>query len=121
MSTVHMDVALKVGSSAETVGQVQADTLPEFYASLAALLRRVADEIERTWPEAVGLRESGNGDCTAVINADGYGTVRCVLQAGHHDPEHGPAHAGPGERPTRLRWFDHAPGAVPHRGGGSGG
>lgn len=121
MSAVRMDVALRVGSSTQRVGQVQADTLPDFYASLAQLLRQVADEIDRTWPQAVRPREPETGECTAVIEADGYGTVRCVLLAGHHDPDQGAAHAGPGDQPTRLRWFDHAPGAIPHRGGDSGG
>jgi hypothetical protein len=116
-----MDVALKVGSSAQTVGQVEADTMPEFYTSLAALLRKVADEIERTWPDAVQSHTPETGACTAALKYEGAETVHCVLSVGHDDPVHGPAHAGPGDPATRLRWFDWAPGAVPDQGGGADG
>lgn len=52
--------------------------------------------------------------CTAGI-ATPDGTVHCVLPAGHEDPEHGNAHAGPGDPFMRLCWFDWAEGATPHQ------
>jgi hypothetical protein len=53
--------------------------------------------------------------CTARIKNQ-HSDERCVLEAGHEDPEYGTEHGGP-EHPVRgrLRWSDSAVGAVPHQ------
>lgn len=55
--------------------------------------------------------------CTARISNAGTGdqAVRCRFRVGHRD-DSGDYHAGPyDERMGRLRWGDHAMGAIPHQ------
>ena len=62
------------------------------------------------------MNQPETAQCTARIeNEHSNGAHRCVLEAGHQDPEWGADHAAPvNDDGTRYQWSDDAIGAVPH-------
>lgn len=121
-NTVALPVFLRAGDGEEVqVGTIEAASVAEAQAGIPDFLRAAADAVEQTMAAALDQEAPEGGACTASITDDHQGTLHCVLPVGHDDPDYGPAHSGPGDRTTRLRWFDWAHRAVPHRDGGSDG